>query len=122
MNKGLIWTGRVLSTLVVLPMLMGIVMSFSGKPEVAEGMVKMGFPAALLKTIVTLEILSVLLYAIPATSVVGAILLTGYMGGAICTHLRLGEPVILQTALPIIAWLGLWLREPRLKALLPLRR
>ena len=62
-----------------------------------------------------------MIYLIPATSVLGAILLTGYIGGAICTHWRVGDPFFIQIALGIVVWLGLYLRENRLKALIPLR-
>lgn len=122
MSKAQLWTGRILSTLVVLPFLMGIAMAIKGSPQMTEGFVHYGFQPSMLKTVLLLECVSVFLYAIPATSVFGAILLTGYMGGAICTHLRLGEAVVVQTLLPILAWLGLYLREPRLRAVLPLRR
>ena len=62
-----------------------------------------------------------MVYLIPQTAVLGAILLAGYVGGAICTHWRVGDPFIVQIVLGICVWLGLYLREPRLKALLPLR-
>jgi hypothetical protein len=68
-----------------------------------------------------LEISCVVIYLIPATSVLGAILLAGYMGGAICTHWRVGDPFFVQIALGILVWLGLYLRENRLKGLIPLR-
>jgi len=67
------------------------------------------------------EISCVVIYLIPATSILGAILLTGYIGGAICTHLRVGDPFFMQIALGIFVWLGLYLRENRLRALIPLR-
>jgi DoxX-like protein len=62
------------------------------------------------------------IYAIPRTAVLGAILLTGYIGGAICTHLRVGDPFFMQIGFGILVWLGLYLREDRLKELIPLRR
>jgi Mn2+/Fe2+ NRAMP family transporter len=61
-------------------------------------------------------------YLIPATSVLGAILLAGYVGGAICTHWRVGDPFFLQVLIAILIWVGIYLREPRLKALLPVRK
>jgi hypothetical protein len=67
------------------------------------------------------EVSCVLIYLIPATSVLGAILLTGYMGGAICTHLRVGDPFFIQIALGVLVWLGLYLRDTRLRALIPIR-
>lgn len=69
-----------------------------------------------------LELACTVIYLIPATSVIGAILLAGYMGGAICTHWRVGDPFVIQIVLGVFAWLGLYLRDDRLKALLPLRR
>jgi hypothetical protein len=68
-----------------------------------------------------LELSCTAIYLIPATSVLGAILLAGYMGGAICTHWRVGDPFFAQAAVGFFVWLGLYLREPRLKALIPLR-
>jgi hypothetical protein len=99
----------------------GIVMILLRRPEVAQGMSHMGLPESLILPLGVLELLCVVAYLVPRTSVLGAILLAGYMGGAILTHLRVGEAVYLQIAIGILAWLGLWLREPRLRALLPLR-
>ncbi len=87
-----------------------------------EGFAHLGLPLSLVRTLIVLEAVAILLYAIPGTAVIGAILLTGYMGGAICTHLRIGEPVVIQSLIPVLAWLGLYLREPRLQALIPYRR
>jgi len=69
-----------------------------------------------------LEFACAVVYLIPATSVLGAILLTGYLGGAICTHWRVGDPFVIQAVLGLFVWLGIYLREERLKALLPVRR
>jgi hypothetical protein len=69
-----------------------------------------------------LELFCVVVYAVPRTAVLGAILLTGYVGGAMLTHLRIGEPVYMHVVLGLLLWLGLFLREPRLRDLLPLRR
>ena len=68
------------------------------------------------------ELVSTLLYAIPRTSVLGAILLTGYMGGAIATHVRIGEPFVVQAGIGVLVWLGLFLRDARIRELIPLRR
>jgi hypothetical protein len=121
-RKALVWAGRVISALVLVPMIISAVMKFKAGPQVVEGMAKVGIPFSLLKTLAVLEITSIVLYAIPNTAVIGAVLLTGYMGGAICTHLRMGESVPIQTLIPILAWFGLYLREPRLHALLPFRK
>jgi Mn2+/Fe2+ NRAMP family transporter len=89
-----------------------------------DGMKQYGFSAGDLKVIVSLEIGCALIYAIPQTAVLGAILLTGYLGGAVATHLRAGE--IPKIAGPVVfgvlVWLGLFLRDPRLRKLLPFRR
>jgi hypothetical protein len=97
-------------------------MKLKGGPELAQGMGHLGLPASMVTPLAILEISCVVIYLIPATSVLGAILLTGYMGGAICTHLRVGDPFFVQVALGMFVWLGLYLREDRLKALIPLRR
>jgi hypothetical protein len=116
------WIGRVLSIIVVLPFVMSAQMKVAGGPQITEGMAHLGIPLTLLPTLACLEIMCIVIYLIPQTAVFGAILFTGYLGGAICTHLRMGEPVYLQTALGVVIWLGLFLREPRLRQLLPIRR
>jgi len=121
-NKKVLWTGRVISTLSVLPLVVSAVMKIKGGPMITQGFAQSGIPMTMLPILIALEILCVVVYTIPATAVVGAILIAGYMGGAICTGLRIGENVALQTALPILAWLGVYLREPRLRALLPFRK
>lgn len=117
----LMWTGRVISWLIALLLTMSAVMKLLGGAEVTEGFARMGLPESLRVPLGILEFSCVVLYLFPATSVMGAILLTGYVGGAIVTHLRIGEPIYMQIALGIFIWLGLYLREARLKALIPLR-
>jgi hypothetical protein len=91
-------------------------------PQMVEQMAAIGLQASILSTVAILEGLCVVVYLIPATSVLGAILFTGYMGGAILTHLRVGQPVFIQVLFGILIWLGLYLREPRLRELLPIRK
>ena len=86
-----------------------------------EGWNHFGWPAESLLTIGVLELASVLLYMIPKTSVLGAILLTGYLGGAIATHLRMSEPVPQQVVFGVLIWGALYLRDERLRKLLPFR-
>ena len=117
----IVWVGRVISVLVSLLFAMSAFMKLKGGAEVMQGMAHLGLPESLIMPLAILEISCVVIYLIPATSVLGAILLTGYIGGAICTHLRVGDPFVIQIALGIIVWLGLYLRENRLKALIPLR-
>jgi hypothetical protein len=117
----LMWGGRAISALLGLLLMMSAVMKLMGGTEVVEGFARMGLPASLRVPLGILELFCVVLYLIPVTSVTGAILLTGYIGGAIVTHLRLGEPVYMQIALGFIIWLGLYLREPRLTELIPVK-
>jgi hypothetical protein len=85
----------------------------------------MGIPGSLARPLGVITLLCTILYAFPRTSVLGAILLTGYMGGAIASHLRLGDPLLTHTLfglyLGLLAWGGLYLRSPRLRALIPLQ-
>ena len=118
----IVWVGRVISILMSLLFAMSALMKLRGGPEVIQGMAHLGLPESLIVPLAILEISCVVIYAIPATSVLGAILLTGYIGGAICTHLRVGDPFFMQIGFGIFVWLGLYLRENRLKELIPLRR
>jgi hypothetical protein len=116
-----VWMGRVISVLATLVFVVSAFMKLKGGAEVVEGMAHLGLPESLMMPLAILEVSCVVTYLIPATSVLGAILLTGYIGGAICTHLRVGDPFFIQIALGILIWLGLYLRENRLKGLIPLR-
>lgn len=120
-NKKALWAGRVITMLAALPFLFSFAMKLSGSPQVQEGMAHLGWPAAAIGTLAFLEALSMLLYLLPASSVLGAVVLTGYLGGAIATHLRIGEPVYLHVVIGVLIWLGLFLRDPRLHVLLPVR-
>ena len=117
-----VWVGRVISVLASLMFAMSSFMKFKGGAEVTQGMAHLGLPETLIMPLAILEMSCVVIYLIPQTSVLGAILLTGYMGGAICTHLRAGDPFYVQIALGVFVWLGIYLREDRLKRLIPLRR
>jgi hypothetical protein len=117
----IVWVGRVISVLPVLVLLMSAFMKLKGGPEVRQGLAHLGLPESMILPLAILEISCTVIYLIPATSVLGAVLLAGYMGGAICTHWRVGDPFIAQIVVALLVWLGLYLREPRLKALIPLR-
>jgi hypothetical protein len=117
-----VWVGRVISWLLSLLFLFSAFMKVKGGPEVSQGLAHLGIPESLLVPLSILEISCTVIYLIPATSVLGAILLTAYIGGAICTHWRVGDPFFGQIAIGALVWLGLYLRENRLKALIPLRR
>ena len=119
--QGVKWTGRGLSLLVVLLFALSASMKFRVQPEVSQSVDGLGIPPSLLTTLGVLESVCVFLYLIPVTSVLGAILLTGYLGGAIFAHWRLGESILVQAGLGVVLWLGLYLREPRLWRLIPFR-
>jgi hypothetical protein len=121
-SKPVLWVGRVLSALPVLMLTFSAVMKFSRSPQVMEGFVgKFGYPEGTLLPIGVVELFCALVYAVPRTSALGAILITGYMGGATATHVRVSDPWFMAVLLGVVAWAGLYLREPRLRALLPLR-
>lgn len=118
-----LWTGRTLSAVPTLFMLPGIAMNLLHSPQALEGMKKFGWQESAMLTVAVLATISVVLYVIPRTAVLGAIVMTGYFGGAIATHLRIGDPgwpVALICG--ILTWAGLYGRDARLRELLPLRR
>jgi hypothetical protein len=115
------WVGRVISVLASLVFLLSAFLKVKDGPEVLQGFAHLGIPLSMMIPLAILEISCVVIYLIPPTSVLGAILLTGYVGGTICTHWRVGDPFYAQIVLGILIWLGLYLREGRLKELIPLR-
>ncbi len=117
-----VWVGRGITGIVSLLFLFSAGMKLVGGAEVKQGIAHLGFPESLIIPLAILEMACTVVYLIPATSVLGAILLTGYIGGAICTHWRVGDPFLPQVAIGIVIWLGVYLREHRLKALIPLRK
>ncbi|MBL8212188.1 MAG: DoxX family protein [Bryobacterales bacterium] len=123
MSKKHIWAGRILGGLPALFLILNSAISLTKPPFVVEGTLKMGYSEATIIPLGLAAILSTLLYLIPRTSVLGAVLLTGYFGGAVATHVRAGDPAPL-IAVPILFsitfWFALWLRHPNLRRLLPL--
>jgi hypothetical protein len=123
-----VWAGRILSGLVVLFLLMDGSMKLVPLQVVIDASRDLAWPVdpVTLRMLGALLLASTLLYAVPRTSVLGAILITGYLGGAVATHARIGSPlfshILFGVYLGVAAWAGLWLREPRLRALLPLVR
>lgn len=126
MTTKTIWIGYTLSTLAILFLLFDSVIKVLRLPVAVEGTVQLGYPESTVIAIGILEVFCVALYAIPVTSVFGAILLTGYLGGAIATHVRVGNPLLTHKLFPIyvavLIWGGLFLREDRLRSVIPLRR
>jgi hypothetical protein len=117
-----VWIGRVISGLAVLPFVPSALMKFKGGAELTQGLAHLGISESIVVPLAILELACVLVYVVPQTAVLGAILLTGYVGGTIVTHWRVGDPFFIQVALGLLVWLGLYLREPRLADLLPLRK
>ena len=124
-NKAL-WAGRILSGLVVAFLLLDGAIKLIPLDIVVQTSQELGIPVHLARTLGVLTLAGTVLYAIPRTSVLGAILLTGYLGGAIYTHVRAGSPLLTHTLfgvyLGVLIWGGLWLRDDRVRALLPFAR
>jgi hypothetical protein len=120
-SKTTLWIGRILSALPVLMLFFGAIMAFVRPPEVLKNFTHLGYPEKLALPLGIVELLCAIIYAIPRTSVLGAILITGYLGGAVATHVRIGEPFVLPIIFGVLVWGGLFLRDPRLRALIPLR-
>lgn len=126
MSARSLWTGRVLSTLAILFLLFDSVIKVLRAQVAVESTVQLGYPETVIFGIGLVELVCLALYAFPPTSVFGAILLTGHLGGAIATHVRVGSPLFSHTIFPIyialLIWGGLWLRNERLRSLIPIRR
>ena len=121
-SRKIVWIGRVISILVSLVFLFSSAMKFKGGPQLAEGMDHLQLADRMVLPLAILELACVVIYIIPPTAVLGAILLTGYIGGAILTHWRVGDPFYAQIIIGLLIWLGIFLREDRLKALIPIRK
>lgn len=120
-----VWTGRVLSGLAVAFLLFDGSLKLLPAQVVIDSIKQLGWPSDVssARLLGLLALLPTLLYAIPRTSMLGAILLTGYLGGAVATHVRMGSPlfthILFGVYLGVMLWGGLWLRDPRLRNLLP---
>ena len=122
-TKGSLWAGRIVSWVVGLFLLLdGVAKLFKPAP-VVEGTVKLGYAESTIVPIGIVLIACTILYLIPRTAVLGAILLTGYLGGAVATHVRAGDgvfPIVFGVTFGVLVWLGLYLRDARLRELVPL--
>jgi hypothetical protein len=122
-GKAMTVTGWVFTGLVSLMMAFSGSMKLMNPPSLAEQFVgKFGYPADLTLFLGLVELSCVALYLIPPTAILGAVLLTGYLGGAVATHVRIHDNFIAPVIVGVFAWLGLYLRDPRVRALLPIRR
>jgi uncharacterized membrane protein YphA (DoxX/SURF4 family) len=117
-------SGWVLTLLMTAALIMSGVMKFSNDPQLLEGLEKMRLTHEVVKKIGVVEIACAVLYLFPPTTVLGAMLLTGYLGGAVFVHVQLGDPIgniVTPVVIGVLAWLGVYLREPRLRAIAPWR-
>jgi hypothetical protein len=125
-SRRALWSARVLSALVALFLLFDAVGHMAKPAPVVDAFVRLGYPLSASLKIGIIELLCLVAYLIPRTEVLGAVLLTGVLGGAIATHLRVGSPLFEAYIFPVLVglfvWGALWLRDVRLQALFPLRR
>jgi len=121
-----LWAGRIMSALVVIALVTDGTIQLFAPAQMASMSQETGFAMDLTPVVGSIALACAILYAIPATAVLGAILVTGFLGGAICAHLRIGElgspPEIISLLLGALTWGGLYARDPRIRAILPLMR
>ncbi len=117
-------TGRVLSGIAVLFLLFDAIGKLLRPVSVIEGTTQLGWPVSVILPLGIIQAVCLILYLVPRTSFLGAILWTGYLGGAVATHVRIGNPLFSHMLFPVyiaaLLWLGLWLRDRRLRTLLPI--
>jgi DoxX-like family len=124
-SKGSLWSGRILGALSTLFLLTDGVMKLIKPAPVVEATVRLGYPESVIQSLGIVLVACTILYAIPRTSILGAILLTGYLGGAVAANVRVGNPLFSHTLFPVyvalLVWGGLYLRDRRLRGLIPVR-
>ena len=123
-SKGMLWGGRIMSGLPALFLLVDAFFKFIKPAAVVEGTVKLGYSESVILPLGIVLLVCTILYLIPRTSILGAILLTGYLGGAVDAHVRAGDPmfnILFPVIFGALLWGGLYLRDARLRSLLPLR-
>jgi DoxX-like family len=123
-SKGMIWTGRVITALVVLFMLFDSITKVIKVPQVVAASAKVGIGVHVLVGIGLTLLVSTIVYVIPRTSIFGAILISSYLGGAVCANVLVHSPVFnsaFAVIFGVLTWLGVYLREPRLRALVPFK-
>ena len=120
----LIWVGRIISAIPVLLLIFSSSMKFLKPVQVVDEFTRLGYPEHVIFGLGIVELACAVIYAIPQTAIFGAILVTGYLGGATATHLRVGDPtfnIVMPVILGVLIWAGVFLRDARLRKLLPLR-
>jgi hypothetical protein len=122
-KRWLLWIGWVVSLWPVFVVGMSATWKLTRNPWYVAEFTRIGWPGSALPLLACLQLGAVVLYLIPPTAVLGAVLLTGYLGGAIAAYTRIGEPypVLVPLSTSMIAWLGIWMRDKRLRSLLPIR-
>jgi hypothetical protein len=125
-SKKAVWTGRTISVVVILFLTMDAVMKLIDPSFVQDANKQLGFSPSLDRPLGLLLLVIVVLYALPATTISGLVLMTGYLGGAVASHLRVGSPlfshILFGVYIGVLAWGGVWLRDARLRRLFSLRR
>ena len=121
-SKKMFWTGWIITILVSLFLLFDAIMKLMRVDQVLEANTKLGYPENTVLGIGLTLLLSTIFYLIPRTSILGAILLTAYLGGATTTHVRIGEPFFFPIVFGILVWAGIYLRDRNLQALIPIRK
>ncbi len=121
-GRGALWAGRILTGLAALFLLFDAAVKVLELAPAVEGTIQLGYPASVIQGIGILQLALLVVYLVPRTSLLGAVLWTGYLGGAIATHVRVGSPLFTHTLFPIyvaaLLWAGLWRRDRRLRAAL----
>jgi hypothetical protein len=121
-SKKRLWSGRIVSALPILMLLFSGIMKLMKPAPVLQGFAHYGYVESLIVGIGVLEIACTVVYAIPRTAILGAILMTAYLGGATASNVRVGDPAyVITVLLGVLVWIGLYLRDNRLSALVPLR-
>ena len=124
-SRKTLWAGRVMSGAATLFLLVDATVKVLELPPALEGTTQLGYPASVVFGLGMLQLACLVMYLVPRTSVLGAVLWTGYLGGAVATHVRVGNPLFTHTLFPIyvaaLLWGGLWLRDERVRSVLPLR-
>lgn len=120
-SKGALWTGRIVSLLVVLFLLVDAIMKVMKTNISVEGSAQLGWPEHLVVTIGVILLIATILYIIPMTAALGALLITAYLGGAVAIMLRAGAPFSFPIIFGVLTWAGIYLREPRIRGILFLR-
>lgn len=125
-SKAALWGARITTGISVAFLLFDASFKLFATPEAIEGTTALGYSADVLLPLALVQLACLILYVVPRTAILGALLWTGYLGGAIATHVRVGNPLFSHTLFPIyvavLLWAGLWLRDQRVRALLPLRK